>query len=78
MLKELEITHTVDRLGKPLIIVETMMGNGLDAYPEQLRALAAALCKAANDADARNQTARRNLSRVKIRYPLIFEKTQQP
>jgi hypothetical protein len=51
MLKTLEVRLTRDRHHDPLVVVESMMGNGLEASPAQLRALAAALLHAADDAE---------------------------
>lgn len=51
MLKSLQVTLTRDRFDKPLVVIESSIGNGFDRSPNQLRALAAALLKAADDAD---------------------------
>jgi hypothetical protein len=51
MLKELEVRLTEDRFKKPLVVIESSLGNGREMYPDQLRALAAALCVAADEAD---------------------------
>lgn len=49
--KVLHVTLTRDRFDQPLVIVDSAIGNGLEASPAQLRALAAALCRAADEAD---------------------------
>ena len=56
--KILEVTLTQDRFTKPLAIIESSLGNGLEIYPAQMRTLAAALCKAADDAEARTHNAK--------------------
>lgn len=58
MLKKLEVTLTRDRFNKPLVVIESSIGNGYEASPDHLRALAAALLKAADDADAKPTTSR--------------------
>lgn len=56
--ENLEVTLTRDRFKKPLVTVESSIGNGMDASPGELRALAAALLRAADDADARPTSGR--------------------
>ncbi|VTU45587.1 hypothetical protein SRS16P2_00223 (plasmid) [Variovorax sp. SRS16] len=53
-IETLRIRHTRDRLDKPLVIVVNMPGEGMEAYPEQLRRFAAALVQAAADCEARD------------------------
>jgi hypothetical protein len=67
---ELQVTHTVDRFGKALVQVESSIGNGMEAYPDQLRALAAALCKAADDADSRTASNLKRFPTSPGEYPL--------
>jgi hypothetical protein len=67
--KMLEVTLTQDRFAKPLVIIGSCLGNGLEAYPAQLRALAAALCRAADDVEARPIDKKHNNSE-KREYPL--------
>lgn len=49
---ELEYRLIQDRNKKPLIMLESSLGNGQEIYPDVLR-LAAELTKIANEADAR-------------------------
>lgn len=52
----LEVTHTVDRTGKPLAIVKNLPGLDAEMRPERLRELAAALLAAADDCERRPTT----------------------
>ncbi len=65
----LDVTLTQCRHGKPLVVIESSIGNGSELRPEQLRALAAALCAAADDAEQRVMYPKACL-RVKKLYPL--------
>lgn len=69
MLKKLEVTLTRDRHNKPLVVVESAIGNGMEVSPDRLRALAAALVKAADDADAKPTTPR-HFAPIKREYAL--------
>lgn len=40
-----------DRFDKPLVTLESEIGNGREIYPEALRKLAAALIRAADEAE---------------------------
>lgn len=51
--KELVVTLTRTFDGKPLAHIANFPGEGADLRPEQMRALAAALCLAADDCEAR-------------------------
>jgi hypothetical protein len=50
----LEFTLTKNFNGLPLVVIESSIGNGADASPAQIRAIAAALRMAADQAEARN------------------------
>ncbi len=52
MNKSIFITQTRDRHGKPLCVVENMPGWGVELYPDQMRAIAKALTKAADMAES--------------------------
>lgn len=71
MLKQLEIRLTEDRIKKPLVVIESSLGNGDAMYPEQLRAVAAALCAAADEADALVLSKKRSTN-IKREYPLTI------
>lgn len=43
-----------DRHKRPLVTIESPLGNGQDIYPDTLRCLAAALVKIADQAEARD------------------------
>jgi hypothetical protein len=67
--KSLEVQLTRDRFDEPLVVVESAIGNGMEASPAQLRALAVALCRAAEDAEARS-TKDRHFVPMKREYEL--------
>jgi hypothetical protein len=67
--KYLEVQLTRDRFDKPLVVVESALGNGLEASPDHLRALAAALNRAADDAEAQ-QTKGPHFTPTKREYQL--------
>jgi hypothetical protein len=69
MLKTLEVTLTRDRHEKPLVVIESSIGNGYEVAPAQLRALAAVLLRVADDAEAR-PTKGRYFMRQKREYAL--------
>ena len=69
MLRKIEVTLTRDRHNNPLAVIESSIGNGFEVSPAQLRALAAALCSAADDAEAR-PTKARHFAPVKREYEL--------
>ena len=50
----LEYRLIQDRHNKPLVMIESALGNGQEIYPDMLRSLAAALTKIADDAEARD------------------------
>ena len=50
----LEYRLIQDRHKKPLVMIESALGNGQEIYPDMLRSLAAALAKIADDAEARD------------------------
>ena len=49
----IDVRLTRDRFDEPLAIIESPLGNGMAAYPSQLRELAAALLLADDAAEAR-------------------------
>ena len=53
ILKTLALRFTRDRLNKPLVIIDSEIGNGFEASPDEVRKIAAALMRAADDADRR-------------------------
>lgn len=65
--KTLEVSLTRDRLNQPLVVIESSIGNGYEASPHQLRVLAAALLKAADDAEKR-PTKDKHFAAVKREY----------
>ena len=69
-IKTLRVRHARDRFEKPLAILENMPGEGMEAYPEQLRQLAAALAQAAAECEARDTRARRFVEKAS-EYPLV-------
>ena len=50
----LEYCLLQDRHKKPLVVIESALGNGQEIYPETLRSLAVALIKIADESEARN------------------------
>jgi hypothetical protein len=54
MMKTLEYKLIQDRHKKPLITVESSIGNGQELCPNELRNLAAALAKIADEAEKRD------------------------
>ena len=54
MLKALEYRLIQDRHKKPLVMIESSLGNGQELHPDQLRSLAAALAKIAAEAEKRD------------------------
>ena len=61
------LTQTHD--GKPLAMVRNLPGRDADLTPQQLRALAAVLCSAADDCEAQPMAIKR-FSRRKREYLL--------
>lgn len=53
-MKELEYRLIQDRHRKPLVIIESAVGNGMEIYPDQLRSLAATLVRIATEAEGRD------------------------
>lgn len=53
-MRELEYRLIQDRDKKPLVMLESPLGNGQEIYPDALRRLAAELSKMADEADARD------------------------
>lgn len=68
--KNLIVTHTVDRTGRNMVQIESEIGRELEAYPDEIRALAAALCLAADESDQRSEAMRRLRPNVSATYPL--------
>jgi transcriptional regulator with XRE-family HTH domain len=52
----LGLSLTCDYNGAPLVVIESAIGDGFNATPEIIRAIAAALHAAANEAEARSAT----------------------
>lgn len=50
----LEYRLIQDRNKKPLVLLESQLGNGKEIYPDALRRLAAELSKIADEAEARD------------------------
>jgi hypothetical protein len=50
----LEYRLIQDRHKKPLVMIESSLGNGQEIYPDALRRLAAALVKIADESEARD------------------------
>jgi hypothetical protein len=53
-MRELEYRLIQDRDMKPLVMLESPLGNGQEIYPESLRRLAAELAKIADEAEAQD------------------------
>ena len=53
-MNSLEYRLVQDRHKKPLVMIESALGNGQEIYPDTLRSLAAALTKIADEAEARD------------------------
>lgn len=51
--KLLSVRHTRCRHGKPLCVIENLPGEGCEATPAQMRALAQVLIQAATDCEQR-------------------------
>lgn len=51
---DLEYRLIQDRYKKPLVMLESPLGNGQEVYPDALRRLAAELVKIADEAEARD------------------------
>ena len=50
-MNSLEYRLVQDRHKKPLVMIESALGNGQEIYPDTLRSLAAALAKIADEAE---------------------------
>ena len=50
-MQQLKFRLCKDRHGAPLVTLDSAMGNGQDIYPADLRALANALLRVADDAE---------------------------
>lgn len=53
-MRELEYRLIQDRHQKPLVMLESPMGNGQEISPDSLRSLATELIKIADEVDARD------------------------
>jgi hypothetical protein len=53
-MKELEYRLVQDRHKKPLVMIESPLGSGRELYPDDLRRLAGALMKIADESDLRD------------------------
>lgn len=53
-MNNLEYRLIQDRHKKPLVMIESALGNGQEIYPDTLRSLAAALTKIADEAETRD------------------------
>lgn len=67
--KQLNVLLTQTRDRKPLALVRNLPGGDADMTPQQLRALAAVLCTAADECEAQPMTAKR-FSQRKREYSL--------
>jgi ribosomal protein S11 len=73
-MRPLSVTLTATRDGGPLAVINGLPGDGAELRPDALRALAAALLKVADDADARPATHRgKRLPPARRAYPLTPE-----
>ena len=52
-MRTLECRLIQDRHHKPLVMIDSSLGNGQEIYPDELRRLAAELSKIADEAEAR-------------------------
>ncbi len=53
-MNSLEYRLIQDRHMKPLVVIESALGNSQEIYPDALRRLAAALLKIADESEARD------------------------
>lgn len=60
--KTLKITLTEDRHKRPLAVIANLPGEGAELYPHQLRILALALLKVADDCEAHQPHAKHYLA----------------
>ena len=67
-MKELEYRLIQDRYKKPLVMIESSLGNGQELHPDQLRSLAAALVMIATEAEERDMGKGYCPSRQTIQY----------
>ncbi len=67
-MKELEYRLIQDRHKKPLVMIESSLGNGQELHPDQLRSLAAALVMIATEAEERDMGKGYCPSRQTIQY----------
>lgn len=67
--KQLNVLLTQTRDRKPLVLVRNLPGCEADMTPQQLRALAAVLCTAADECEAQPMTAK-HFSQRKREYLL--------
>ena len=67
-MKELEYRLIQDRHKKPLVMIESSLGNGQELHPDQLRSLAAALVMIATEAEERDMGKGYCTSRQTIQY----------
>ena len=67
-MKELEYRLIQDRYKKPLVMIESSLGNGQEPHPDQLRSLAAALVMIATEAEERDMGKGYCPSRQTIQY----------
>lgn len=65
----LVVRHRVCRLGKPLLDVENLPGEGAEMTPAMARAIAGALIRAAGDCEALHRQTRR-YGAARREYPL--------
>ncbi len=68
--KVLKVSHSQTRDGRPLATIRNFPGLDADLYPEQLRAMAAALLAAADDCTARKIDKKR-FRQIERAYPLL-------
>ncbi len=65
---ELEYRLIQDRYRKPLVMLESPLGNGQEIYPDALRRLAAELTKVADEAEARDMGKGYSPARRVVRF----------
>ena len=53
-MNKLEYRLIQDRNKKPLVMIESALGNGQEIYPDRLRALADALIRIADESETRD------------------------
>ena len=67
-MKELRIQNTLCRHGQPLVVVRNLPGEDAEMRPEQLRALAKALIRAADIAESGSVSLIRSKNEINIPF----------